>query len=219
MIFRCVCAIFGAMMTCSALEVSVQAINLGEIDAKTQAVPFQFTVTTSSEIKPTVETGCGCILAKVEPISGKVGSYSCSGEVVFGMMKGLMTKPVKVQSMEGGRKVYEEVSLRANVIPVGDVLPGSLLQWRISEQPIQPQKVTLLFSPSVKVKRITLSKQSDVYNVNASKKDQSGMSWEVVVRPKVMPKKPLVLPESIKLTIESDSPRVTEVVLFAMIDP
>lgn len=206
-------------MTCSALEVSVPVIDLGEINAKTQTIPYQFTIITTSEVKPTVETGCGCILAKVEPIAGKDGAYSCSGEVVFGMMKGLMTKPVKVQAIEGGRKVHAEVSLRANIIPVGEILPGSLVQWRISEQPIQPQKVTFLFSPSVKVKRITLAKQSDVYSVSASKKDQSGMSWEVTVKPKVMPKKPLVLPESIKLTIESDSPRVTEAVLFAMIDP
>jgi len=202
-----------------ALELSPPVLDMGEINAQTQSVPFQFTITTSSAIKPTLETGCGCIIAKLEPVAGKTGAYTCSGDMVFGMMKGLVSKPVKVQAMEGGRTMSEVFTIRANAIPVGDILPGSLVQWKISEQPIAPKKVTLLFSPSVKVKRISLAKPSEVYGVTVTKKDQSGMSWEISVKPKVMPKKPLVLPESIKLMIESDSPRVTEVVLFAMIDP
>jgi len=65
-------------------------------------VPFQFTITTSSTIKPTLESGCGCIIAKLELVAGKTGVYTCSGEMVFCMMKGLVTKYVKVQAIEGG---------------------------------------------------------------------------------------------------------------------
>lgn len=202
-----------------ALELSPTVLDMGDINAQTQSVPFQFTITTSSAIKPTLESGCGCIIAKLEPVAGKTGVYTCCGDMIFGMMKGLVSKPVKVQVIEGGRTMSEVFTIRANAIPVGDILPGSLVQWKIRDQPIVPKKVTLLFSPSVKIKRITLAKQSDVYAVTVTKKDQSGMSWELSVKPKVMPKKPMVLPESIRLSIESDSPRVTEVVLFAMIDP
>jgi len=49
-----------------ALELSPPVLEMGEINAQTQSVPFQFTITTSSTVKPTLESGCGCIIAKLQ---------------------------------------------------------------------------------------------------------------------------------------------------------
>jgi len=80
------------------------------------------------------------------------------------------------------------------------------------------KKADLLFVPDVQVKKISIVQKPEEFIASVKKKDSSGVSWELCVEPRRKKPTPMPIPESLRLSIESNSPRISNLVFFLMID-
>jgi hypothetical protein len=203
-----------------ALELTPTEIDLGEIGIKKGAAKFSFSVRLEDPSGTCdIDSGCGCI--SVEEDTGNSnpllqGDKSFSGEIQFGASKGQAEKRIEVKAVENGISTSKILLIKYHALPVFDVLPGKIMRWVLPSG--EEKRADLIFAPDVHIKKISIVQKPEDFVASVKKKDASGVSWELCVAPRRKKPTPMPIPESLRLSIESDSPRISDLVFFLMID-
>ena len=202
------------------LDISPMVIDLGDIGVRQATSDIRFKVHLSGQGTCISKSECGCVVVRQdgEEASGDGIDFAFAGIMHFGEAKGMIERRITLSVNEGGIDTVHKVVVRATVQPVCEIIPGAIMEWHLSEETAE-HSAELLFVPSIHVRKVTIVETPEDFTAKLSKADAQGLSWTLRVAPKLKMSKSKPVPQTLRIAIESDTPRLAEKSFYLSIDP